>query len=136
MNGPFDRLRVSGPFDKLRVSGVGGLVTDDVYDELLGGGDPVVGLEAVDPVLHDVVEELNDGAAVGRLGADEPGQEGSIYHREHSEEVFRKGSRGVPGLGRRARVLGGAGVGRNGASTGGVAAWDAAVPGDEPSGVL
>ena len=46
-----------------------------------------------------------------------------------------KGARGVQGLGRRAPLRGGAGVGRVGASTGGVAAWDAAVPGDEPGGV-
>ena len=106
--GPFDRLRVNGPFDGLRVSGrgrfagfgFGGLVADDVYDELLGGGDPVVGPEAFVPVLHDVVEELDDGAAVGRLGADEPGHEVFIYRREHSEKVFRKGGRGVQGLGR------------------------------------
>ena len=91
---PFDKLRVSGPFDRLRVNGVGGLVADYVYDELPGGGYPVVGLEAV-PVLHDVVEELDDGDAVGRLGADEPGQQVLIYHREHSEKVFRKGGRGA-----------------------------------------
>ena len=142
-SGPFDRLRVngSGPFDRLRVNGsgpfggngFGGLVADDVYDELLGGGDPVVGLEAVVPVLHDVVEELDDGAAVGRLGADEPGHEVFIYRREHSKKVFRKGARGV--LPAR-RIRGGAGVGRAGASTGGVAAWDAAVPGNELGGVL
>ena len=77
--------------------GFGGLVADDVYDELLGGGDPVVGLEAVVPVLHYVVEELDDGAAIGRLGSDEPGHEVFIYRREHSEEVLRKGARGVQG---------------------------------------
>ena len=82
-------------------NGFGGLVADDVYDELLGGGDPVVGLEAVVPVLHYVVEELDDGAAVGRLGADEPGHEVFIYRREHSEEVLRKGVRGVQGGRRR-----------------------------------
>ena len=66
---------------------MGGLfVADDVYDELLGGGDPVVGLEAVVPVLHDVVEELDDGAAVGRLGSDEPRHEVFIHRREDSEE--------------------------------------------------
>ena len=116
---PFYKLRVIGSVDgaqdRLGTHGRGGLsrngyrglvgdgfgllVADDVYDELLGGGDPVVGLEAVDPVLHDVVEELYDGAAVGRLGADEPGHEVLIYRREHSEKVFRKGGRGVQGLG-------------------------------------
>ena len=154
--GPFDRLRVSGsgrfggPFDgaqdRPRVEGMGSrlrgndgcvgiglLVADDVYDELLGGGDPVVALEAVVPVLHDVVEELDYGAAVGRLGSDEPGHEVFVYRREHSKKVFRKGARGVL-LAR--RIRGGAGVGRAGASTGGVAAGDAAVPGDEPGGVL
>ena len=88
------------------------LVADYVYDELLGGGDPVVGLEAVVPVLHDVVEEVDDGAAVGRLGSDEPGHEEFIYPREHSEEVLRKGGRGVQGHGHQAPLLGGAGVGR------------------------
>ena len=139
---PFDGLRVSGyfdgaqdrPLDRLRVSGsgrlgcgvlgFGGLVADYVYDELLGGGDPVVGLEAVDPVLHDVVQEVDDGAAVDRLGADEHGHEVLIHRREHSEEVLREGGRGVHPA-RRIRV--GAGVGLAGASTQRVAAGDAAV---------
>ena len=152
--GPFDgaqdrrRTGLAGPGMGSRVRGnprllgdrlpgsVGGLlVADDVYDELLGGGDPVVAPEAFDPVLHDVVEEVDDGAAVGRLGADEPGHEVFIYRREHSEEVLRKGARGVQGGRRRGTFRAGAGIVRVAASTGGVAAWDAAVPGDEPSTV-
>ena len=100
-------------------NGFGGLVADYVYYELLGGGDPVVAPEAFDPVLHDVVEEVDDGAAVGRLGADEPGHEVFIYPREHSEEVLRKGARGVQGLGRWAPLRAGAGVG----GAGGVHGW-------------
>ncbi len=132
VNGPFDRLRVNGPFDPfdrlrgagLRVNGAcnGLFVADYVYYELLGGGDPVVGLEAVVPVLHYVVEELDDGDAVGRLGSDEPGHEEFIYPREHSEEVLRKGGRGVQGHGHQAPLRGGAGVGRVGASIDGVTA--------------
>ena len=116
---------------------MGGLfVADYVYYELFGGGDPVVGLEAVGPVLHYVVEELDDGDAVGGLGSDEPGHEEFIYPREDSEEVSRKGGRGVQGHSHQALVLGGAGVGLVGASTGGVAAWDAFVLGEELGGVL
>ena len=78
-----------------RVEGEGGggglFVADYVYDELLGGGDPVVGLEAVGPVLHYVVEELDDGDAVGGLGSDEPGHEEFVYPREDGEEVSRQG---------------------------------------------
>ena len=111
--------------------GFGLFVADYVYYELLGGGDPVVGLEAVGPVLHDVVEELDDGDAVGGLGSDEPGHEEFVYPREDSEEVSRKGGRGVQGHGHQAPLLGGAGVGRVGASIDGVAAWDAFVLGEE-----
>ena len=117
--------------------GLGGLfVADYVYYELFGGGDPVVGLEAFGPVLHDVVEELDDGVAVGGLGSDEPGHEEFVYPREDSEEVSRKGGRGVQGHGHQAPLLGGAGVGRVGASIDGVAAWDAFVLGEELGGVL
>ena len=117
--------------------GGGGLfVADDVYYELLGGGDPVVGLEAVGPVLHYVVEELDDGVAVGRLGSDEPRHEEFIYPREDSEEFLGKGRRGVQGHGHQGPLLGGAGVGRVGASIDGVAAWDAFVLGQELGGVL
>ena len=113
--------------------GIGLLVADYVYYELLGGGYSVVALEAFVPVLHYVVEELDDGEAVGSLGADEPGHEVFIYRREHSDQVVREGARGVLPA-RRFSV--GAGVGRVGASTGGVPAGDATVPGDEPGGGL
>ena len=73
------------------------LVADYVYYELLGGGDPVVALEAFVPVLHDVVEEVDYGAAVDRLGADEPDHEVFVHRREDSEEVLRKRGRGRPG---------------------------------------
>ena len=117
--------------------GLGGLfVADYVYYELFGGGDSVVGLEAVVPVLHYVVEELDDGDAVDGLGSDEPGHEEFIYPREDSEEVSRKGGRGVQGHGHEAPLLGGAGVGLVGASIDGVTAWDAFVLGDELGGVL
>ena len=56
-------------FSRRGRGGVGGLfVADYVYYELFGGGDPVVGLEAVGPVLHDVVEELDDGVRRRRSG--------------------------------------------------------------------
>ena len=75
-------------------------------------------------------------SAVGGLGSDEPGHEEFIYPREDSEEVSRKGGRGVQGHGHEAPLLGGAGVGLVGASIDGVTAWDAFVLGEELGGVL
>ena len=63
------------------------LVAEDVCDELLGGGYAVVGLEAVHPVLHDFVEEVDDGAAVARLGSYELDHEVFVHRRDHGEEV-------------------------------------------------
>ena len=60
---PYDRgITLTPTLSRRGRGGLGGLlVADYVYYELLGGGDPVVGLEAVGPVLHDVVEEVDDG---------------------------------------------------------------------------
>ena len=76
----------------------------------------MVGLEAVVPAVHDVVEEVDDRAAVARLGADELDHQVFVHRREHREEVLReqgeevipKWARGVLWLGRRALVLAGA----------------------------
>ena len=135
---PYDRgITLTPALSRQGRGGGGGLfVADYVYYELLGGGDPVVGLEAIGPVLHYVVEELDDGDAVGGLGSDEPGHEEFVYPREDSEEVSRKGGRGVQGHGHQGPLRAGAGVGGVGASIDGVAAGDAFVLGDELGGVL
>ena len=45
-----------------------------VMEELLGGVEPVVGLEAFEGALHDVYEEADGGTAVAGLASDEVGE--------------------------------------------------------------